>query len=172
MVFNTGATEHGNETNNNFIVSLQALTTHIFPQRSLAFRKRYISCHMRKPRERNTREITARVAELNAYLEDLPPFEDNQELDNIEIMDILENGVPNTWSKNIVLQGFDPMESTVTDFVAFCERHEFTEGTLDNSKEPTKEAKAKVNLKKNCHNDAKSRAKSFAEANKSKQQTI
>jgi hypothetical protein len=82
-------------------------------------------------------------------------------------MDILQNGVPNTWSKNMVLQGFDPIESTVTDFVAFCERHEFSEGTLDNSMEPNKEAKPKANSK-NGSNDAKSRVKPIAEANKSK----
>jgi hypothetical protein len=166
MVFNTAATEHGNETNNNFTLSLQTLTTHIFPQRSLAFQKRYMRRFMRKPREMTTRAFAARVAELNAYLEEFPPFEDNQELDDTEIMDILENGVPNTWSKNMVLQGFDPLENTASDFVAFCERHEFTEGTLDNSKDSNKEAKPKTNSK-NSSNDAKSRAKPFAEANKS-----
>jgi hypothetical protein len=81
-------------------------------------------------------------------------------------MHILENGVSNTWSKNMDLQGFDPMESTVNYIVAFCERHEFTEGTLDDSKEPNKEAKPKANSR-NGSNDAKSRAKPFVEASKS-----
>jgi hypothetical protein len=99
MEFNTSATEHGNETNNYFTLTLQTLTTHIFPQCSLAFQKRYMRRYMRMPREMTTRSFAAQVAELNAYLEQFPPFEDNQELDNTKIMDILENGVPNTWSK-------------------------------------------------------------------------
>jgi hypothetical protein len=112
-----------------------------------------------------TRAFAARVAELNAYLEELPPFKDNQELDDTEIMDILENGVPNTWLKNMVLQGFHPMESSVTDFVAFCGRHELTEGTLDNSMEPNKETKPKANSK-NSFKDVKSRAKPSEEETK------
>jgi hypothetical protein len=159
MVFNNSATEHGNEINNNFNLTLQSLTAHIFPHRSLAYHKRYMRRYMRKPREMTTRAFAARVAKLN---EECPPFEDNKELDDTEIMDIMDNGVPNTWSKNMVLQGFDHMEITVTDFVAFCERHEFTEGTLDNSKEPQKEAKPK-----DSSHDAKSRAKPSAEAFKS-----
>jgi hypothetical protein len=170
-VFNTHATEHGNETNNHFNLTLQNLTTHIFPQRCLAFQKRYMRRYMRKPREMTTRAFAARVAELNTYLEEFPPFEANQELDDPEIMDILENGVPGTWSKNMVLQGFDPVESTITEFVAFCERHEYTEGTLDNSKPNHTEAKPKT-TSKNGHNDAKSRAKPSAEAhNKNKKRS-
>jgi hypothetical protein len=81
-------------------------------------------------------------------------------------MDILENGVPNTWSQNMVLRGFDPLQSTARDFVAFCEQQYFTEGTLDNSKDSTKEAKPKSNLK-NGSNHAKLRTKPFTEATKS-----
>jgi hypothetical protein len=169
-VFDTSATEHGNENNANFILTLQSLTTHIFPQRALAFQKRYMRRYMRKPREMTIRAFAARVAELNAYLLEFPPFDVNQDLDDTEIMDILENGVPNTWSKNMVLQGFDPMENTASDFVAFCERHEFTEGTLDNSKDSNKEAKPTAHSK-NSSNDAKSRAKPSAEASKNKKRS-
>jgi hypothetical protein len=102
MVFNTGATENGNLTNNNVTLTLQTLTTHIFPQRSLAFKKFYMRRHMRKPREMTTRAFATQVAKLKSYLEEFPPFEDNQELDDTKIMDILENGLPNTWSKNMV----------------------------------------------------------------------
>jgi hypothetical protein len=90
--------------------------------------------------------FAARVAELNSYLLDFPPFDDNQDMENTEIMDILENVFPNTSSINMVLQGFDPLESTASDFVALCEIHEFTEGTLDDSKDSTKEVKPKTKL--------------------------
>jgi hypothetical protein len=161
-VFNKNAQELGNETNANFELALQAVTTHVFPQRALSYQKRYMRRYMRKPRNMTTREFAARVNELNEYLKQFPPYDDDQELAEEEILDILEFAVPNTWQKNMVLQGFDPLMHTSSDFVAFCERHEFTEGNLDNSNDK-KEAKPKTSLK-SSYNDEKSRAKSSAEA--------
>jgi hypothetical protein len=144
MVFDTSATEHGNKTNANFVFTLQSITTHIFPLRALAFQKLYIHRHMRKSCEMTKQAFAAQVAELNAYLLDFTPFDVNQDLEDTEIMDILKNGVQNTWSKNMVLQGFDPLESTASDFVAFCERHEYTEGTLENSEDSTQRRSLKL----------------------------
>jgi hypothetical protein len=90
-------------------------------------------------------------------LSQFPPFDSDQSLTNEETVDILEFDVPNSWQKSMVLQSFDPLIHTVTEFISFCERHEFTEGTLDNSKE--KGVKPKTNLKSGS-NDAKWRAKS------------
>jgi hypothetical protein len=64
MVFDTSATEHGNETNVNFFLLLQSLNTLIFPLLDLAFHKRYMCPHMRKPLEMTTRAFAARVAKL------------------------------------------------------------------------------------------------------------
>jgi hypothetical protein len=58
--------------------------------------------HMRKPREITTQCFAARVAKLNAYLIKFHLFDVNQELDDMEMVDILENGVPNTWSKSLL----------------------------------------------------------------------
>lgn len=161
-VFNKAATEKGNETVANFEACLQEVTTHVFPQRALAHQKRYMRRYMRKPRDMSTREFTARVTELNAYLKEFPPFQEDQHLDDPEIMDILEFGVPNSWQKNMVMQGFDPMIHTTAEFVCFCERHEFTEGALDNSEDKNK-VKPKASLKSSS-NDGKSRAKPSVEA--------
>lgn len=130
-VFNNDAAEHGYDTNATFLHCLQDVTNHIFPQRALSFQKRYMRRYLRKPKEMSTREFAARISELNQYLKQFPPFEDNQEIDDEEIIDIIEFGIPSSWQKNMVLQGFDPMESTLADLVAFCERHEFTESNLD-----------------------------------------
>jgi hypothetical protein len=81
-------------------------------------------------------------------------------LENTEIVDILENSVPSTRSKQMVLKGFGPMEHSASDFVAFYERHNYTEGTWENSKVPKKEAKPKGSLK-NTFNNAKMRGKTF-----------
>lgn len=132
-VFNNAAQEHGNETNATFLQCLQDVTTHIFPQRALSFQKRYMRRYMRKPKDMTTREFAARISELNQYLKQFPPFEDNQEIDEEEIIDIIEFGIPHSWQKHMVLQGFDPLENTLAELVAFCERHEFTEGNLENN---------------------------------------
>jgi hypothetical protein len=50
-------------------------------------------------------------------------------------LDLLEFAFPNAWQKNMVRQGFDPVIHTPSEFVAFCERHYFTEGNLNNSEE-------------------------------------
>ncbi len=76
-VFNNAAQEHGNETNATFLQCLQDVTTHIFPQRALAFQKRYMRRYFRKPKDMTTREFAARLSELNQYLKQFPPFEDN-----------------------------------------------------------------------------------------------
>jgi hypothetical protein len=119
MVFDTSATEHGNETNANFIITLQCLTTHIFP--FVLWLSKNDTCA--------ATSFSCTSRQTQRYLLDCPPFDVNQDLNNTGIMDILENGVPNTWSKNMVLQGYNSLESTASDFVAFCEQHEFTEGT-------------------------------------------
>jgi hypothetical protein len=45
---------------------------------------------------------------------EVPPFDVDQEIDDIEISDILENGAPSTWLENVVIQGFDHMEHTAS----------------------------------------------------------
>jgi hypothetical protein len=165
-VFDKAAQDLVNETNANFELVLQEVTTHVFPQRALSYQKRYMRRYMRKPRAMTTREFAARVNEMNEYLKQFPPFDEDQELTEEEILDILEFAIPNGWQKNMVLQGFDPVIHTPSEFVAFCERHEFTEGSLNNSEDKKNGVKPKASLK-NGHNDGKSRAKSSAEAPKS-----
>jgi hypothetical protein len=75
------------------------------------------------------------------------------------VLDILEFAIPNT---------FDPLIHTVSEFVSICERDEFTEGTLDNSKE--KGARPKTNFKSGS-NDAKWNAKSSVEAVRKRKST-
>ena len=44
-----------------------------------------------------------------------------------KILDILEYAMPCSWQRQMVLQGFDPIEYTVSDLVDFCKRMESTE---------------------------------------------
>ena len=149
-VFNNRATELGAETNPNLAACVAALTRHVFPRRSLTFQKRYMRRYMRKPRDVNAREYVARVTELNNMLAEFPHRHDDdalageeQCLPEDEILDILEYGVPNTWQKGFVHQGFNPLEHTLNEFVEMCERFEYTEahetspGTKSNTESKT-----------------------------------
>ena len=84
--------------------------------------------YMRKPAKMSTREFVARLQELNAYLKEFPPFGgDEQMLADNDLAEILKFGIPNSWQRAMVLQGFNAIERSVTDTVEFCERLEFTE---------------------------------------------
>jgi hypothetical protein len=62
-----------------------------------------------------------------------------------ELLDIYENGVLNTWQKQFLLQGFDPIEHTKQEFLEFCERLEATEDIFVENQN----SKPRGNTKKN-----------------------
>ena len=135
--FNQAALAEVHQTLDTFETCVQALTTHIFPQRALRKQKRYMRRHMRKPFDMPMRNYRNRVVELNNYLEHFPgDFDNDQKLDEEEIIDILEYGVPVKWQDQMVLQGFDPTEDgrTSQDLVEFCERLESTEPKTSDGK--------------------------------------
>jgi hypothetical protein len=154
-----------NETSVTFELAVKKVTTHVFPHRALSYQKQYMRRYMCKPRNMTTREFSAHVNELNGYLKQFPPFNQDQELTEEELFDLLELAVPTAWQKNMVLQGFDPVIHAPSEFVAFFERHEFTEGNLNNS-EDKKGTKSKTSSK-NGSNDVKSCVKSSAEVSNS-----
>jgi hypothetical protein len=144
--FNNAATAEGNETNANYEICCQKLIKHAFPKKALTDQKRYMRRFLRKPRDMKTRIFMGRLIELNDYLELFPDFQDNQKLAQDEIMDIAEYGVPNTWQKTMVLQGFNPVDNTPAAFIEFCERLEFAEGS--NSNQEMKSQSDSKNAKK------------------------
>ena len=125
--FNERAVENGTETNEHFAIVLQELTTHVLPQKALAYQKRYMRRFMRKPRALKIRLFVARATELNSYLRQFPPFADGQELQQDEMMDIFESAIPASWQNQAIIQGFNILEHTPNEFVEFCERIESIE---------------------------------------------
>ena len=96
--FNQYFTTVGNEDNVMFILGVQALTSHIFPQHALRMQKRYMWHYMRKPRDMKMRVYRNRVVELNNYLEQFPTaFNAAQKIDDDEVVDFLEFGTPNKY---------------------------------------------------------------------------
>ena len=126
---------------------------------------------MRKPRDWSVKQYVARVQEINSYLNLFPPFEEDQEMAEDELLNILEYSVPNSWQKEFVRTGYDPLDSDIKAFIDRCERIEFTEA-LDPSptQPPTKKVKtgprASQNRGSGKFKDPKLGAKSSVEAGK------
>ena len=102
------------------VLGVQALTSHIFPQRALRMQKCYVRCYMRKPREMKMRVYRNRVVELNNYLERFPTvLNATQKIDDDEIVDILEFGTPNKWQSEMVRLGFESVVAISQELVEF-----------------------------------------------------
>ena len=111
-----------------FVLGVQALTSHIFPQRALRMQKRYMRRYMRKPRDMKMRVYRNRVVELNNYLEQFPTaFNAAQKIDDDEIVDILEFGTPNKWQSEQFHLGFDSAVAKSQELLEFYEHLELDE---------------------------------------------
>jgi hypothetical protein len=137
---------HGqNETNQSFLMALDAVTRHVFPKRAAQLQKRYMRRVVCKPATMSTKQFAARIRELNAYLPLFPAATPGgpvvTSLEDDEIVDLMEYGIPRSWQRKMIEHDFDSVTSTIPDFVDFCERMESIEraegGVLANTS-PTK----------------------------------
>ena len=133
--FNRAATQHGTETVEHFELSVNSLKQHVFPRKALNNQKRYMRRFLRKPRDMTVREFITRLVEINEMLAEFPPGAQEQKLPTDELMDIAEYAVPATWQRTMMMHNFDPTIHTPQDFIEFCERIEFAEGTDSNNQE-------------------------------------
>ena len=112
-------------------IDLRAVTSHVFPDRAYQTQKRWMRRFMRKPRETATADFVARVKEINEYFLHYPMLRDGTllptKLEDDELLDILEFGSPPSWQAEFLLQGYDPTEGTISDFVKFCRTLETVE---------------------------------------------
>jgi hypothetical protein len=108
----------------------QALVIDVFPRNALTIQTRYMRRFVRKPRDMTVRTFKTRLLEMNSQLAHFPPqFSVEQKLGVDELSDILQTGIPKSWQREMVNQGFDIMDGSKTfqDLVEFCERQEFIE---------------------------------------------
>ena len=112
----------------NFKEALKKVTAHVFPQRALQIQKHYMRRYMRKPKSMTVRTYCNRVVQMRNQLDFYPGGNANGDtLPEDELLDILEHGIPVTWQKEMARQGFVPIDKSVTEFIEFCKRLEFTE---------------------------------------------
>ena len=104
------------------------MLTALIPNKIVAMVKRYLRRECRKPADMKVRTYYQHLVRINRdELPALPPFARNQGLNDDEIIDILCFGTPKSWSREMDRQGFDPLNSTVTQVVDFLERIEQSE---------------------------------------------
>eukprot|EP00957_Ditylum_brightwellii_P120795 9213667-Ditylum_brightwellii.AAC.1 len=98
-VFNLLETTHGNQTVPHFELCLDDVATHVFPEKAGQTQKRYMRRNIWYNRDMTVKEWVARASELNGHLKDFPTTNGNptQPLDEDELLDILEYGVPASW---------------------------------------------------------------------------
>ena len=132
--FENAAKDETTETNDTLKTVLKKVTASVFPVKSLQKQKRYMRRFFKKPGIMSIKAYVERVIEINEYL---PSFPDpsstlvSTKLPDDELLDLLEFSIPRAWQKQMVLQGFDPIEGTAEEFVRFCERIEATDGAHD-----------------------------------------
>lgn len=161
--FEEAALDTGAETNANFELCMNHVATHVFPQRALRKQKHFMRGKMRKDISMNVRTYVARINEINASLDQFPPFAANQQLPNDEIMDLLNGGIPKSWSTQMILQGFDPIEHTTNEFVEFCERLETTEADAPAKSEKSGKASKKDSGKRKRGTDSTGKGDFYCE---------
>ena len=84
--------------------------------------RRYLRISKGQP----VKEWVTQACELNKYLREFPKSNRNalEKLDEAEMMDILEFGVPSVWRQQFTIHVFDPVEEGQKKFVDFCTRLE------------------------------------------------
>ena len=122
------------ETTNDLEKCLAAVGLPIFPSRAIEKQKRALRRHMPKPKEMPVTVYWARLVELNAFFEYFPDADAYTPLSEDELKQVFEYGLPKTWSMQMTLTRFVPMDRTPPKLVAFCRELEGIEaehGSLD-----------------------------------------
>jgi hypothetical protein len=126
--FDESSLRHGAETLIHYDQVMKDISNYVFPTRALQVQKRYMRRHMRKAPYMKMKEYMARVEELNNYLSMYPGYTNGDELHEDELLDIYEYGIPKSWSRQFLLQNWDPQHHSKQEFREFCERLETAEG--------------------------------------------
>eukprot|EP00957_Ditylum_brightwellii_P143030 10898099-Ditylum_brightwellii.AAC.1 len=96
-------------------------TQHMFSKKAEQTQK----CYMR------------RNLQLVGGMTDFPAYNGNkiQQLNDVELFNILEYGVPASWCREFTKQGFDPVDQGFRKFVEFCTCLELCEHSADKPKD-------------------------------------
>jgi len=88
------------------------------------------------------RAYYARYLELNKYLPQFPPFNDNQKISEDEIKEHAEFAIPNSWQRQMTMHGFHMVDHTINEFIKFCEQLEVSEDIFDSTHKKSQKTNA------------------------------
>lgn len=96
------------------------------PHKALTKVKRYLQRFCRKPADMSVQEYFNALQRINnEEIPELPPYQGvAQKLADDEILEIIYFGIPNSWKREMNLQGFDPLVQGMAPLIEFCQRLE------------------------------------------------
>ena len=131
--FNLALPAGGTETIITFEVCFEALRASVFPYQAATNQRRYLRRLLRKRADNTIKQFVDRICELNNYLTRFPPSmiggDEPTMIPHVEVMELLEFGIPNSWKNQLTMQGFIPMQHTVEEFITVCQRYEQVESS-------------------------------------------
>ena len=123
--FKLKSTRFAQRTVPNFEVILNQMTSHIFPVNAYREQKRYLRRYVKKPKDLSVRDFISRVQELNNYLDKFPTDVEGvmgTRLPDDELKEIIYHAIPNSWRKQMTLQGFNYPTEDIVEMIRFCEQ--------------------------------------------------
>eukprot|EP00957_Ditylum_brightwellii_P058502 4436295-Ditylum_brightwellii.AAC.1 len=110
------------QTVDNLELCLNAVTIHVFLNKAYKLQKQYIWHMIQKTRHMSPHKWTARVIKLNNYLTEFPMLSrvKAKKMDQEEILEVLEIGIPTSWKFQMDKEGVDKSSSTVKEFTKIC----------------------------------------------------
>ena len=102
---------------------LKELTEHVFPTKAAQTQKCTCICYLRKPVWMTPKEFTTRVVEINEPFPYFPQHpgthKDIENFEDDKLLEILEFTCPYNWKREMILRNFDPVTSSLKEFVSF-----------------------------------------------------
>ena len=127
-IFDLKATELHHETVDNLISVMDHVVTYFVPKECLSKQKRYMRYEMEKPQKLTTRQYVGLVRDINSIMSQMPPlFNDNQQLDEFDIVDLLSKQLLRTHKAVLISQGFNPETVSIETFVQHYKRADITD---------------------------------------------
>jgi hypothetical protein len=101
--------------------TLHSVITNACPFKVLQKQKHYMRRYMRKPANMKVCTYLQSLMKINhKEIPHLPPFGEDQKLMEDELIGIILNATPNSWSQEMDHQNFDPKCQSIHSLLQFC----------------------------------------------------
>eukprot|EP00957_Ditylum_brightwellii_P096424 7343410-Ditylum_brightwellii.AAC.1 len=122
IVFEQAEINHSMQSVTLFKLCLDDVAEHLFPRKARQTQKLYMWRNLWLVGGMTVKKWVACVSELNRYMKDFPAQNGNHihPLNDDELLDILEYGVPASWHREFTVQEFDPVDQGLQQFAEFC----------------------------------------------------